>query len=460
MAIRMKRGKLAELDTSLLRSGELVVATDVDFVAYAKGQSDIVELATKKEVIDMVKKGILVDVDNKLLKFTYHRVQPTVSFISEYLIGGTYDIKYGDGYTTTEYVIKEFLKVNKPQFTHDGNYETWVNASKTILNELKGVIRADDFIYCYCGRNSSGTISINVYYGEPLEDTFTISSAESIDSRIGRQCFFLSPSVRVYGNSILYQVLFDGTIRKTENQSTTYSVSRLGVYVYNTSVSACNLGLSADYISNDNDWEWDFSNCDFSVISGYSRAVDSVDGVLATFTNGATIDDGELVLSANSHFVEIPYMVQSFRYVEIEFGECERYHYTQYPGTVNEREFYPLGSLFGNYISNSSQYANPFTALFLNEWYDTTSTYPRMQIVGSWSSGEAVTIDDPNFLSNKKLTSHIDENYVWTVTIGDVSISYPNYNPYSLTYSRVGRTSGQSNRPTLYTTRIKKIKIK
>lgn len=52
MAIQMRRGAWADLDTSKLVAGEVVVGIDAgaDHVAVAKAPSDIVELATKDDL--------------------------------------------------------------------------------------------------------------------------------------------------------------------------------------------------------------------------------------------------------------------------------------------------------------------------------------------------------------------------------------------------------------------------
>lgn len=52
MAIQMRRGLKANLDTSRLVAGEIVVATDAneDYVAVAKAPSDVIQLATKDEL--------------------------------------------------------------------------------------------------------------------------------------------------------------------------------------------------------------------------------------------------------------------------------------------------------------------------------------------------------------------------------------------------------------------------
>ena len=49
MAIQMRRGALANLDTSKLVAGEIVMATDQnqEYVGIAKGASDVMQLATK-----------------------------------------------------------------------------------------------------------------------------------------------------------------------------------------------------------------------------------------------------------------------------------------------------------------------------------------------------------------------------------------------------------------------------
>ena len=50
MAIQMRRGLRANLDTSKLVAGEIVVATDEDFVGVAKAPSQVIQLATKEDI--------------------------------------------------------------------------------------------------------------------------------------------------------------------------------------------------------------------------------------------------------------------------------------------------------------------------------------------------------------------------------------------------------------------------
>lgn len=67
MAIQMRRGLKADLDTSKLVAGEIVVATDQnqDYVGIAKAPSDVVQLATK----DMVDNAGIPTVSGKKLVF-------------------------------------------------------------------------------------------------------------------------------------------------------------------------------------------------------------------------------------------------------------------------------------------------------------------------------------------------------------------------------------------------------
>ena len=61
MAIQMKRGNLADLDKSRLTAGEIVVATDQDYVGVAKAPSRVMQLATFK---DLRKKGNVYAIEN------------------------------------------------------------------------------------------------------------------------------------------------------------------------------------------------------------------------------------------------------------------------------------------------------------------------------------------------------------------------------------------------------------
>ena len=67
MAIQMRRGLIADLDTSKLVAGEIVVGLDAntDFIGVAKAPSNVVQLATKDDLQDT---GHLV-VDGTKLKW-------------------------------------------------------------------------------------------------------------------------------------------------------------------------------------------------------------------------------------------------------------------------------------------------------------------------------------------------------------------------------------------------------
>lgn len=68
MAIQMRRGAKANLDTSKLVAGEIVVATDQneDYIAVAKAPSNVVQLATK-DMVDNA--GGHLEVDGTKLKW-------------------------------------------------------------------------------------------------------------------------------------------------------------------------------------------------------------------------------------------------------------------------------------------------------------------------------------------------------------------------------------------------------
>lgn len=70
MAIQMRRGNVADLDESKLVAGEFVVGTDEEFVAVAKGASDLVRLATKNDLDNLVAVSGIVTVSSGVLTFS------------------------------------------------------------------------------------------------------------------------------------------------------------------------------------------------------------------------------------------------------------------------------------------------------------------------------------------------------------------------------------------------------
>lgn len=54
MAIKMRRGLIADLDRSKLVAGEIVMSTDTGFVGIAKAPNDVLELAKKDDIPDPV----------------------------------------------------------------------------------------------------------------------------------------------------------------------------------------------------------------------------------------------------------------------------------------------------------------------------------------------------------------------------------------------------------------------
>lgn len=463
MAIQMRRGKIAELDTSLVQSGELLVATDTDFVAYAKGQSDIVQLASKKDVINAVQSGTLVDVTGKKLIFRKNRSQPTVSFIRDFEIDTTYDVEYGNGRETVEFGIKEFMKCCKPQIISGAgvNYDNMINALKSIVKECKLIVSDTEYINVSCTYNTSGTysgtISVGVYHGSPRQSTFRLSSKNTYSSNIGRFYYSISsPYVVVEGRFENYRVYPTGEYDHTTNDYTS-SVTRLGVYATATNLAVSNLGLKTDRVINDNDWEWDFSKMTTYQDDDYTCFDDLVDGLRGRFHNSLgndiKIEDEQLVITGANGFADIPYLFQAGRTVEIDFGICER-SYTQ---TQSQGKNYALGQAFGNYVSNASQYANPYVVLEFPYYVESQSPKATMRIHGLYDASDPVEINDPNILSENKLISKF-ENGRWTISVGGSTVSYE-YSPITLQYSRVGKAGGGRYDYALYTTRIKKIKV-
>lgn len=70
MAIQMRRGNLANLDKSKLVAGEIVVATDENYVGVAKAPSNVIELATKDDLHNIIVEEGGVTVVNETLVFT------------------------------------------------------------------------------------------------------------------------------------------------------------------------------------------------------------------------------------------------------------------------------------------------------------------------------------------------------------------------------------------------------
>lgn len=464
MAIRMKRGKLAELDTSLVQSGELLVATDTDFVAYAKGQSDIVQLASKKDVINAVQSGTLVDVTGKKLIFRKNRSQPTVSFIRDYVVGTTYDVEYGNGRETVEYAIKEFVKCCKPQIMYGmgEEYEPLINTLKPVIKELRNIVSDTEYVYVNCTYNTSGTynksIVITVHHGSPRVSTFSLSSKGVYDSRTGRYYDSVaSPYVVCEGRMERYRVYPTGEYTR-DTDTIPGTVSRIGIYTSVSSLALSNLGMKTDRVINDNDWEWDFSKMriyQYSSSTWFDDLVDGLSGMFYNNNNDIKIEDDQLVITGRNGYASIPYLFQVGRNVEIDFGICER-EYTQ---TQSQGKNYTVGQAFGNYVSNVSQYANPFVALEFPYYVESQAPKATMRICGLYGASDPVEINDPNILSENKLISKF-ENGMWTISVGGSTVSYE-YSPYNLMYSRVGLAGGYSSRSdyALHTVRIKKIKV-
>ena len=97
MAIQMKRGELAYLDKSRLQSGEIVMATDENYVGIAIAPSNVKEIALKNDVAR--KGGGIIDIANGC--FTFDRGYLPVPIETSYIDIVTMPDKltYSDGET-------------------------------------------------------------------------------------------------------------------------------------------------------------------------------------------------------------------------------------------------------------------------------------------------------------------------------------------------------------------------
>lgn len=442
MAIRMKRGKLSELDTSLVKSGEILVATDTEYVAYAKGQSDVVQLASKKEVLNAIKNGVLVDVEGKKLVFRQNRSQPILSYFHDYEVARSYDVEYGNGITTVDFALKEFLKVFKPEMTYNGIYNNIESTVKNIFRMLKTIVSPNDVVYVECVRlktSSSDKVTIRVYYGEWQGNDIRLNGRNNVAENTGRGYYNFPSTYRIRGKFRSYTIQPSGEYEESYSDNISYTLMRMGIFVNSTTLAVSNIGMNADYVVNENEYEWDFTNSEVVTQLTYKYVFDKVSGCGCRLYGNADIVDGELYIPDSSSFLALPYLFQNGRKVEIEYGECDRHYSTNYIA----------GEVCGNYSSSN------YTGLVFPA-YTVSSLSPKMQMRDTNTWGTAVDIADPNILSRNKLYSNI-ENGSWTVTIGDSSTSIPN-TPTGLVYSRVGKISTGST-ASLYRTRIRKIKV-
>ena len=70
MAIQMRRGALANLDKSKLVGGEVVVAMDEEYVGVAQSPNNVIDLATKNDLANVIIENGGVAVSNEVLIFT------------------------------------------------------------------------------------------------------------------------------------------------------------------------------------------------------------------------------------------------------------------------------------------------------------------------------------------------------------------------------------------------------
>lgn len=70
MAIRMRRGEFANLDKSKLVGGEVVVATDEEYVGVAQSPNNVIDLVTKNDLANVIIENGGVAVSNEVLIFT------------------------------------------------------------------------------------------------------------------------------------------------------------------------------------------------------------------------------------------------------------------------------------------------------------------------------------------------------------------------------------------------------
>lgn len=69
MAIQMRRGALADLDKSRLVNGEVVVASDEEYVGVAQAPNKVIDLATKNDLKNIIIENGGVVVANEVLTF-------------------------------------------------------------------------------------------------------------------------------------------------------------------------------------------------------------------------------------------------------------------------------------------------------------------------------------------------------------------------------------------------------
>ena len=157
MAIKMRRGLIADLDRSKLVAGEIVMSTDTGFVGIAKAPNDVMELAKKDDIPDEVIANPSGTATDDLTKIQ---------------IGNTvYGIEGGSG-EVVEMTFAEYQALT-PQQKMDGtvryvtNYPSGggssYNFSTTEVNTGQKWIDGKD-IYCVVISNQHVQHAANVYW--------------------------------------------------------------------------------------------------------------------------------------------------------------------------------------------------------------------------------------------------------------------------------------------------------
>ena len=123
MAIQMKRGELAYLDKSRLSAGEMVVATDEDYIGVAKAPSNVVQLATMK---DVKRKGNIYAVVDGCLTFYSLQKKKYVIFND-----GEFD-NVPDGLDIEENIQDTNNGINSLSAYFNTNKTLWVHAASVM----------------------------------------------------------------------------------------------------------------------------------------------------------------------------------------------------------------------------------------------------------------------------------------------------------------------------------------
>lgn len=297
MAIRMKRGKLAELDTSLVQSGELLVATDTDFVAYAKGQSDIVQLASKEDVVKASEGGTLVDVDGKRLIFSKYVPHLSLSYVKNYEVDTEYTFNTCDIVDVLKYVLDDFLHYN------DGYYfNMHPDTIKHIKNDYNNIV---DYVeenkgdyevgFVSIAPNGSGgvgnTVDIIVALGD-LSKTYTPTSKDYAEGKFVYRVPQTTTTFRIF-----QRYNSSGLSGRNAGASNLYflNIGDGNGFNYTHFLSAVNLGIKINEVGQSKQenkymFYWNFASQDPLDDKCRGIKTDPINGVITedgiSFTNG------------------------------------------------------------------------------------------------------------------------------------------------------------------------------